>query len=559
MSEDYSKWTLTPAVDVTGWKLVPSEKTDWSGARLAALDAMDQRLAASVPEAPPIVDPGGVGAIGHGLQQGLSFGAVPKVEAATSAALEGLGNVIGAQPAPGDFSERYQRHLAENRAEGETLQQAHPKTHLAADLVGGLPGFSMAQNPILSAAIGGGLRSAGESENVLGEKGTNLRGAAETAGGAATGAATAWLLPKVFGRLARGRGAAADEASKDLVTFGTQTARNKLENAMAPVAAMSPGGELAPGETATILRDIGAVRPTQRGVLKGIQGAKSELGDQFGSLIASADKAGPGVPLASIEPHLTDAALQNQANDHMEKVIGNINDRLAKLGGAERTGVVSHSDLQSVLENLNKTASRIFNKPYQNWTEHDSAFVAGYRALRNAQAEGLEAATGTNANDLRKYMAMTYGLEPVAQKAVNRFEGNDRVGLLGEMKKSQGKTGIGHGLLALATGNPGLAAPMILKGAIDVARGHMGKSTSPMRKYLSANVNLLLQKPLNTLSQSELAQLAAAKEAGMWGGEKAGALYDLLQPQEEPTPAPGEDPASAVVAQALPRSAKRKK
>src|SRR5262249_7476362 len=215
----------------------------------------------------PAVDPGGIGAFGHGLQMGLTRGWQPKIEAAVTAGLGQVANALGGHE--GSFGDIYQAELAKNRAEGERLRQAHPKEHLAADFVASGPG-ALVVNPIVGAALNSGARAAGESQNVLGEQGTNLRGAAETAGGAAAGAATAFLLPKLFGRLAGRAGNKADEAAKQVVTFGTQTARDKFERAMAPL------GELAQGEAATILRRAGAVGGArgQRGTLEGIQNAK---------------------------------------------------------------------------------------------------------------------------------------------------------------------------------------------------------------------------------------------------------------------------------------------
>ena len=551
MSNPYDGWALASAapavVDTSGWTHVPAG-TDWVQKDKKSLEDLDARLAGSVGETKPTVDPGGVGAIGHGLQEGVSLGFAPKIDAAVYAALTGHGS-------DKSFGERYQEQLSKNRSEGETLKEAHPVLHTTADLAGGLPYFA-AKAPILSSALGGGARSAGESENVLGEKGTNLQGAAETAGGAAAGALTAYALPKVFGRLAAGRGKAADEAATNAVTFGTQTARDKFNRAMQPALSVGATGEPVPGEVATILKEAGAVGGLrgQRGTLEGIQDATAKLGGEFGDLIHQAAQSHPGVPITSATASLSDALEQNLANDSMEKVAQNFSERLSKV--ADKNGVVPHDKLQDVLETLNKTARKIYGKPPRDWSENNEAFIAGYRALRDAQAQGLEAATGRNANDLRKYMATIYGLEPVAEKAVNRFEGNDPVGLPGALEKQKGSTSIGHGLILTATGHPLMGAPVALKGIANLMKGQYGKASSPLRNNIATSVNLALQKPLNALSDSELAQYAASRLASGPGGELAGAGFDMAQPtpQEEPIPVP-----TPEVAQALPRTMKRKK
>lgn len=538
MADYFDQFRSAPAAPPTDFFEQFRPKPDSLERAKTALEEQNRRLYEAAAPPPKPTDPGMLAAVGHGLQSGLTLGWQPKIEAAVTAGLGQMANAMGGHE--GSFGDIYQRELARNRAETEAARTAHPVASTAADIVGGLPAFSTGVNPILTAALGGGARSAGESKNVAGEESLlSPRGLAETAGGAATGAITAYLLPKVFGALGRGRGRAADEAAEQAVTFGTQSARDKFNAAMAPVRAMSPGGEMAPGEVATLLRESGAAGGFrgQKGTLKGIQSAKDALGSEFRGIINEADRAHPGVPLSSIQNHLAQAGEENLANNSMKTVADDAMERVQRMAGDK--AFISHGDLQDVLETLNKTARKIYKKPSNSWSEHNEAFIAGYKALRAAQGEGLEAATGVNANDLRKYLATYYSLEPVAQKALNRFEGNDKIGLLGELQKSRGMTGVGHGALMLATGNPMVGGGLILKGALDVARGQLGKATAPLRSNLATSINLGLQKPLNALSQSELAQLTAAKLAAEYGGEGAGVLYDRygpVVPMQPPTP-----------------------
>lgn len=461
-------------------------------------------------------------------------GLTTKGDAAADAALDVLKGAISgpesvaAAPAANILQflkNQYGAHLKERQGQQELLAKEHPTATPAGNFVGNvagyaaLPGAAFASIPA-AAATGGSVEALDALARGEGGPAVLKRGL----GGAAGGAAGAWIGKGIGNWLGRKADIAADLAA----TGGTQSAVARLDKAFEPL------GKMVPGERAAILKEAGIVGGVRgpKGVEKGVQKAIKDVGEEFGGLIDAAEKTGTRVPVTSAAANATEAAKSFQANDYIDKVIEKHLGYLTKHVDAK--GTISHQQLQGVLSELRPTASRIYNKPFNSWTPHDEAFIASYRALRQTQDQALEAALGQTAGDVRRYSATFHDLLPIAEKAVHRAEGNHPVGLIGEIQKAKGSGEVGAGLVALATGHPGLAVPMILKGALSHAHGALGKVTSPYKANVLTSLYSGLQPAAAAAYRAGIPQELGAIIGG--GNRASETPEDEFGPPEPVTP-----------------------
>lgn len=524
MADPYAEFQQPATVDPYAEFAVPA-------AAAPALEATPE--ASPPPQASGAFVPG-VGMVGTGrlaaIGEGLSnpFGIQSKVSAAITA---GLAKLAGES----DFGPKYKEELAKGRQVHEAIHEAHPYLNTGAKMAMELPAFAVAPNTLgAQAAVGGAggaLESAASSENLLGEKGTNLRGVAETAGGGAGGAAGAALGYKIFKGLGARLGHAADEQADLAVTGGTKSAMRALDKAYGPVG----GAEaMVPGERASLLRAadaVGGVR-SRGGTTEGLKSAWQSLDEQFGSLIKRASDSGTKVPLASAAANLEEAGSQFMANDAIGPNIAKNLKRLEAV--ADKNGLVSHEDLQGILKELRPTVSKIYQKASNFRSPSEEAFLTSYRALRKTQDEGLEAAIGEGARGVRQYSALMHRLEELSSRAGEATRGNDPVGLLGHIEKAKGSGEIGMGLLAIGQGHVGIGVPMILKGALSHIHGAFGKTAAPYKANILTSVLSGLQRPAMAFSETGIPALLGQGPGEGIGSALGGALAPDIQP-ETPT------------------------
>ena len=493
----------------------------------AAGEAEGQKYVESHPELQPkasgvfipgegVVGTGPLAAIGEGVSN--PFGIRSKLSAAIR---------------PGNYEE----NLARERQVHEAIHGEHPALNTGAKLAMELPAYAVAPGTLgAQTAVGGAagaLQSAADSENVLGEKGTNLRGLGEVAGGAAGGAAGAALGYKIFKGLANKLGHAADESADLAVTGGTKSAMRALDKAYGPVGGAQ---SMVPGERAAILRSanaVGGVR-SRAGTTEGLKGAWESLDEQFGNLIKKAEESGVKVPVTSAAANLENASKQFLANDAMAPMVEKQLGRLQAV--ADKNGMVSHEDLQHILKELRPTVSKIYQKTSNFRSPSEEAFLTSYRALRDTQDQGLEAAIGEGAKGIRQYSALMHRLEELSTRASEAMRGNDPVGLLGHIEKAKGSGEIGTGLVAVATGHPGIGAPMILKGLLSHAHGAFGKTAAPYKANVLTSIFSGLQRPAVAISETGVPYVLGGKAGEAAGSALGGALVPEAQPEQPPEP-----------------------
>ena len=427
----------------------------------------------------------------------------------------------------GDYQSRSREEaLKEQQALMAQRAEEHPVLTTAAKFAGpmlgyaALPGAALGSVPAAAATSGAveGADALARGEPVL--KRALL--------GAAGGGLGAWIGRGIANRFGRG----ADKAATEAVAGKTQSAFGKVDEALEPL------GQLVPGERAVLLRKAGIAGGLKgpKGVEKGVQQAVKDVGEEFGGLIKSAEATGTKVPVSSASANLAEAAKSFQANDYIEPVIEKHLAYIAK--NADKTGMISHENLQGVLGELRPTAGRIYNKPYNSWTPHDEAFIASYRALRKTQDEGLAAALGQNAQDVRRYSAVFHDILPIAEKAVHRAEGNHPVGLIGEIQKSKAARDIGLGAVAAATGHVGVGGGLLLKGTLGWLGGQFGKATSPYRANVLTSALSGLQQPAAAAFRSGLPQsVGATLLGGPSDVEQAADEFGPPEPIGPPPPA----------------------
>ena len=427
----------------------------------------------------------------------------------------------------GDYQPRNREEaLKEQQALMAQRAEEHPVLTTAAKFAGpmlgyaALPGAALGSVPAAAATSGAveGADALARGEPVL--KRALL--------GAAGGGLGAWIGRGIANKLGRG----ADRAATEAVAGRTQSAFGNMDEALAPI------GGLVPGERATLLREAGIAGGLKgpKGVEKGVEKALGDINEQFGSLIKSADATGTRVPLTSAQTHLDEAIAQNLSNERIGKVASDFMGRLEKHAHAD--GTISHGDLQDVLKTLNLTARNLYGRQLN---EGDVAFKAGYRALRGVQDEGLTAALGQDAGDIRRYSAVFHDLMPIAEKAVHRAEGNHPVGLIGEIQKSKAARDIGLGAVAAATGHPGVGGGLLLKGTLGWLGGQFGKAASPYKANVLTSVFSGMQQPAAAALRSGLPQSFGATLLG-------GPATEVDQADEFGPPEPIGPPPPAQVA-----------
>jgi hypothetical protein len=445
---------------------------------------------------------------------------------------EGLSNPFGVRAKlsaliePGDYKE----NLAKERQVGEAIHEAHPVLNTASKMAMELPAYVLAPNTLgAQTAVGAGagaLDTAAGSENVLGEKGTNLRGAGEAAGGAAGGGLGAALGYKIFKGLGNKLGRAADESADLAVTGGTKSAMRALDKAFGPVG----GAEaMVPGEKAALLRAadaVGGVR-SRAGTTEGLKNAWKSLDEQFGGLIRKAEESGTKVPLTSAAANLNEAASQFMANDAVGPMVAKNLERLGAV--ADKNGDISHEALQGILKELRPTVSKIYQKTSNFRSPSEEAFLGTYRALRKTQDEGLEAAVGEGAQGVRQYSALMHRLEELSTRANEGLRGNDPVGLLGHIQKAKGSGEVAAGVMALATGHPHIGIPMILKGVLSHTQGAFGKSAAPYKANVLTSLFSKAQQPVAAFSETGVPFILGGKAGEGIGSAAGGALGGALE------------------------------
>lgn len=458
-------------------------------------------------------------------------GLTTKGDAAVDAALDVLKGAISgpesvaAAPAS-DMLEflknQYAAHLKERQGQQELLAQEHPTATTAGNIVGNVAGYSALPTAAFAsipaaAATGGSVEALDALARGEGGPAVLKRGL----GGAAGGAAGAWIGKGLINRFGR----KADAAAREALTGGTQSAAARFDEAFEPLTNM------VPGERAVLLREAGIAGGVRgpKGVEKGVQKAIKDVNDEFMGLIKAADATGTRVPLTSVQARLDDAIAQNLSNERIGKTAQNFMERLQKHANAD--GFISHGDLQDVLKTLNLTARNLYGRQLN---EGDIAFKSAYRALRGAQDEGLQAALGQNAGDVRRYSAVFHDLLPIAEKAVHRAEGNHPVGLIGEIQKAKGSGEIGAGLVAAATGHLGVGVPLLLKGTLSHIHGAFGKATSPYRANVLTSLYSKLQQPAAAAYRAGIPQELGAIVGG--GSRAPEAPEDEFGPPEPIAP-----------------------
>ncbi len=460
----------------------------------------------------------GVGTVGTGPLAAIGEGVTNPFDVQTklgAAITAGLGKLAG----EGDFGPKYQAELAKGRAKHEAIHEAHPVLNTAAQLAMEAPAFALSPNTLgAQTAVGAGtgaLRTAADSQNVLGEGGTTLAGAKEVAGGGLGGGLGANVGFRVFRGLGRALGSRADEAADMAITGGTKTAMRQLDKAYGAIGGTEG---MVPGERAAILRASGAVGGLRDrgGTTEGLKSAWGALDEQFGGLIHKADASGVKVPLTSAAANLEEMGSQFLANDAVEPAIAKAMQRLGKV--ADKQGNVSHGDLQQILKELRPTVSKIYQKASNFRSPGEEAFLSTYSALRRTQDEGLEAAVGEGAREIRQYSALMHRLEELSGRAGEAMRGNDKVGLLGEIQKAKGSGEAAAGLMATLSGHPYAGVPMILKGLFSTGKGMFGRTAAPYKANVLTSLYSGLQRPATALGET-----VAPAMMGERAGEALGA------------------------------------
>lgn len=193
--------------------------------------------------------PSMVESVTRGFQQGVTAGFQPKLAALGATAGENLYDLVSGQTSP-DFNESYSKNLISERGKNEEARKAHPILYAGADIVGstapaivtgsalggiskGKIAFDTAKGAGIIGSIQGGIRSAGDTENL-----TTKQGLKDVVTGAAVGGVTGALFQGIANKIS---------------PKNAKSIASEIENETM-VPAEAPGGPAIPDNTAN--RDL---------------------------------------------------------------------------------------------------------------------------------------------------------------------------------------------------------------------------------------------------------------------------------------------------------------
>jgi hypothetical protein len=491
------------------------------------------------PPDPTLTDPGLLDTVMNKLHEGVSLGQSNKLTAAL-----GAGALKFAHPDT-NFGEAYRNLSRVQERESKAERQFHPVPSFLARSAGELPYYlalpETATGQIAGSSAIAATNAAGESPNVLGSEGTNARGAADVAKGAAWGAAGGAVGRYLSNGAPERLGKMADHWALRGSGGNTPSRMEKLRGAFPTEA---PAGDLADA-----LYGEKILRPWQSGekVAKSYGEAFSRMGQRLGGLRQQAAESGFGVRISDVERLMEEEGghlfpYNDQARAMRDNVVELLKQhayahrvqrpfsevaQLAREGNQQVLGdltamktpfeSVTLPELQEALvgSGIQKGASDAYaavrGNAMHSANEQEGNYMAVHRGLRRAEDENLAksgVAGPDGARDLRRTMAVTKTAERVAGKAASQEHGKDPLGMFGWLTLGGAHLG-GHG----AEGT-GAAA------AIALARRFYGNELNTTAGYVANK----LQNAMGSDSGRLLLRTAPSQAAPAVGPQ----VYDKL-------------------------------